>query len=105
MRSATDLRCRVEIDYFKVEDLKMRQLATYAFTFGSNHTTEDGRSLGRCYCIVSPYGIKTARERMEFTRGSKWSMQYLLKDFLADKQSERYGLVEISIDDIGLTQK
>lgn len=69
------------------------------FTFGGNHETADGISLGRCFLALRG-DFTESRDKIVEARGMKWSFQYTAKEF--DGQAARFGLHEVSIDDIRL---
>lgn len=73
-------------------------MSTYIFTFGSNHATEDGMSLGNYYVeIEGTYG--EARQKLVEARGSKWAFQYDTKE---EAGVSRFNLMKVSLDMVAL---
>lgn len=72
----------------------------FYFTFGSNHVTSDGASLGQHYVKITAESEGEARDQMAQARGLKWSFSYPEEHF-AD-QPAKYGLREVSLEDVEL---
>lgn len=73
-------------------------MSTYIFTFGSNHVTADGMSLGGCYVeIEGTYG--EARQKLVEARGPKWAFQYNTKE---EAGVDRFNLMKVSLEMVEL---
>lgn len=73
-------------------------MSTYIFTFGTNHVTADGMSLGNFYVeIDGTYG--EARQKLVEARGPKWAFQYNNKD---EAGVDRFNLMKVSLDMVAL---
>jgi hypothetical protein len=75
-------------------------MESYYFTFGSNHTTAQGMSLGQAYVKVTDADYARARDRMVDARGAYFAFQYNEESFAG--QPEKYRLIEVSLEDVRL---
>jgi|TARA_Y100000034_G_C6908939_1_gene422723 hypothetical protein len=75
----------------------METKEAYMFTFGTNHVTEDGMSLGSCYVVIEGT-YDEARKKMFHLRGEKWSMQYEYGEF----NPQDYNMRLVPTDIIGI---
>ncbi|AUR92203.1 hypothetical protein NVP1170O_090 [Vibrio phage 1.170.O._10N.261.52.C3] len=71
----------------------------YYFTYGSNHTTDEGFSLGNFYTKVPAESYGEARERMFLARGDKGAFQYLSAE---EAGVERFRLMEAPLERVTL---
>lgn len=69
----------------------------YFFTFGSNHLSRRGASLGYRFVKIPAGSQEEAQEIMYRARGEKWAFCYSADEFKG--QPEKYGLSEIDIYD------
>lgn len=74
----------------------------YIFTFGSNHVTQDGMSLGNYYCVIRSSDEKEARDEMFKCRGDKWAFCYKSKEKAG---VQRFNLREVTTEMIYLINK
>lgn len=76
--------------------------ASYYFTFGSNHVASNGMSLGNRFCVIIAENENEARSLMEEARGPKYCTSYSEADGARGAGVERFGLREVSLNDIYL---
>lgn len=72
----------------------------YYFTFGSNHETKQGYSLGRNYVMIEAVSEMFARQKMYDARTDKWAFSYTEKEFAG--QPEKYGLTSLTLEQVTL---
>lgn len=72
----------------------------YFFTFGSNHETKEGFSLGHSYVVIDANDLWEARDKMHKARGEVWSFSYTEEEFAG--QPEKYGLTALTLDQVAL---
>lgn len=73
----------------------------YYFSFGSNHRTADGSSLGNFYVVIQTDTEDEARDLMVKTRGLKWCTSYPTADKIG---VDRYNLRQIPLEDVWLPE-
>lgn len=71
----------------------------YYFTYGSNHITEDGFSLGNFYTKIPAESYGEAREKMFLARGDVWAFQYPSAE---EAGVERFRLMEAPLEKVVL---
>ena len=71
----------------------------FYFTYGSNHLTQDGRSLGQYYTMIEAENMEEARTIMFKARGAKWSFNYATAEGAGIRD---WDLKEISLEDVRL---
>ena len=76
----------------------MNLKSKFYFTFGSNHMTSKGESLGMSYVVVEAHNMQQARDMMFAARGPKWSFCYGADEFRG--QPEEYNLTERSLESV-----
>ena len=76
-------------------------MESFYFTFGSNHETEGGFSLGMCFVEIKAESEWRAREMMHEARGPKWAFSYTAVDFAG--QQEEYGLSRLTLEQVRLS--
>lgn len=79
-----------------------KELKSYFFTFGGNHCTEDGFSLGSFYCEILAETMNAARDQMFAARGDRWAFCYPSAE---DAGVTQFFLRKVSLDKIKLTDK
>lgn len=72
----------------------------YYFTFGGNHRTREGFSLGQSYVVITAAFEEEARHLMHKARGDVWAFSYTEEEFKG--QPEEYGLTELTLDQVKL---
>lgn len=77
------------------------EVQDWYFTYGGNHCTRDGRSLGYCFTVIKGT-LQEARLAMVRERGDKWSFQY---DSMGDAGIEQFGLSEINLRAVSLEKR
>lgn len=70
----------------------------YYFTFGSNHRTVEGFSLGQNYVVIQSETEHEARHVMHKARGEVWAFSYTEETF--EGQPEEYGLTELTLEQV-----
>lgn len=90
----------IEIVETKVFTSCIIEIEPYYFTFGSNHVTENGVSLGNCYVVIEGASEAEARDKMAEARGMKWCTSYPEHLFL--DQIIKFNLKELTLDDVTL---
>lgn len=81
--------------------MKMNGKTYQIFTFGSNHRTAEGKSLGMKACMIEG-DYHTARNKMVKARWDLWAFQY---DSCDEAGVARFGLDLMEIDEVALTKK
>lgn len=71
----------------------------YFFTFGSNHRTSRGTSLGNCYVVIKAPNEGAARDIMFDTRGDEWAFSYPSAEAAG---VDRFYLNKVSLDEVRL---
>lgn len=75
-------------------------MSKYFFTFGSNHETKGGFSLGRSFVVIEADNLWEARDIMHKARGEVWAFSYTEKEFAG--QQEAYGLTCLTLEQVAL---
>lgn len=75
-------------------------MSNYYFTFGSNNTDKNWKSLKNAYVKIEADCIMIARARMFRARESYWSFCYEEEDFLP--QIKEYNLYELKLEEVTL---
>ncbi len=78
----------------------MSEIEKRFITFGSNHLTAAGQSLGQCYMIVEGKNWHDIREKTCKIRGRKFCTDYPMEDL--PEQISKWNLIEISTEDAQL---
>lgn len=72
------------------------------FTFGSNHETASGFSLGNCFVKIDLDCEIAARNVMFKARGAKWAFSYPSAEAAG---VDRFNLREVTIEQVTLPQE
>lgn len=72
----------------------------FFFTYGANHVTKEGVSLGQYYTVIEAPNEGVAREVMYNARKDKWAFSY--HENLFGDQAEKYKLHKIALQDVRL---
>lgn len=72
----------------------------FFFTFGSNHLSDSGESLGFAYVMIEAQTEGFARHIMSERRGLKWAFSYTEEEFKT--QPAEYGLYQLTLDQVTL---
>lgn len=75
-------------------------MGKYFFTFGANHETKSGVSLGNNYVIIEAEDERTARDIMWQARGAKWAFSYPEEFF--GTQAVDFNLGELPLETVRL---
>jgi len=71
----------------------------YYFTYGGNHLTKDGLSLGNFYTKISADSYMSARRKMFEARSDVWAFQY---ESAEDAGVYRFRLLEAPLERVAL---
>ena len=71
------------------------------FTFGGNHVTADGASLGNNFVVIEGT-LESSREKLFEARGAKWSMQYNVNTFVQADPNGMWAIREVGLEDVWL---
>ncbi|ATB52680.1 hypothetical protein PVS_44 [Vibrio phage vB_VspS_VS-ABTNL-3] len=77
------------------------EVQEWYFTYGGNHTTKNGRSLGNNFTVIKGTW-QEARIAMDRERSSKWAFQY---GSMEDAGVERFGLEEMNLRAVSLENR
>lgn len=67
----------------------------FFFTFGSNHTDVEGKSLGNYFVMIEAESECEARNEMIKARGPKWAFSYPEHLFIG--QEDKYGIKKVPL--------
>ncbi len=70
----------------------------YYFTFGTNHETKQGYTLGRCYVLIEAVSEMLARQKMNDARGNSWAFSYTEEEFAG--LPAKYGLTRLTLEEV-----
>lgn len=75
-------------------------MGKYYFTYGANHQTKSGMSLGNFYTEIEAESEDHARAIMWKSRGPKWAFSYAEK--FKNQSIDRFDLIQIGLDAVEL---